>query len=111
MPKFEDVVNKVIEKSDIVLEVLDARFIDETGNGKIEHKVKNKNKILIHVINKCDYADKRHLDEIKKGLENCVFVSAKKYLGTTLLKQKIKTLANKKRIKKPIVGEVGSYPF
>ncbi len=109
MHNFEGVVNKVIEKSDIVLEVLDARFIDETRNSKIEHKVKNKNKILIHVINKCDYVDKRHLDEIKKGLENCVFVSAKKYLGTTLLKQKIKTLANKNKIKKPIVGVVG-YP-
>lgn len=109
MLNFDDVVNKVIEKSDIVLEILDARFIEETRNSKIEHKVKNKNKILIHVINKCDYVDKRHLDEIKKGLENCVFVSAKKYLGTTLLRQKIKTLANKNKIKKPIVGVVG-YP-
>lgn len=105
MSKFEYIVNRVIEKSDIVLEVLDARFIEETRNRKIEHKAK----ILIHVINKCDYVDKRHLDEIKKGLENCVFVSAKKHLGTTLLKQKIKILANKNRIKNPIVGVIG-YP-
>ena len=109
MPRFGFIVNKVIEKSDIVLEILDARFIDETRNRRIEHKIKNKNKILIHVINKCDYVDKQYLDKAKKELENCVFVSATKYLGTTLLKQKIKVLANKKKIKSPVVGVLG-YP-
>ena len=29
---FWDIVNKVIDKSDIILEVLDARFIEETIN-------------------------------------------------------------------------------
>ena len=105
MPHFGKVIHKVIEKSDIVLEVLDARFIDETRNRKIENKIK----ILIHVINKCDYADKIYLDEVKKGLENCVFVSAKKHLGMTLLRRKIKMLAAKNRIKNPVVGVVG-YP-
>ncbi len=105
MSHFGWIVHKVIEKSDIVLEILDARFIDETRNKKIE----NKAKILIHVINKCDYVDKRYLDQVKKELENCVFVSATKHLGITLLRQKIKMLANKNRIKNPVVGVVG-YP-
>lgn len=109
MSHFGWVVHKVIEKSDIVLEVLDARFINETRNIHIEHKVKYKNKILVHVINKCDYVDKKYLDEVKQRLENCVFVSAKKYLGTTLLKQKIRMLAGKNRIKNPIIGVIG-YP-
>jgi hypothetical protein len=103
MSKFGWVVNKVIEKSDIVLEVLDARFIEETRNKRMEKKIK----ILIHVINKCDYVDKEYLDEVKKKLENCVFVSAKKHFGMRLLKQKIKTLA--KDIRDPIVGVIG-YP-
>ncbi|MBW2975407.1 50S ribosome-binding GTPase [Candidatus Woesearchaeota archaeon] len=106
MAEFDKIVSKVIEKSDIVLEVLDARFIQETRNARIEQVIKKK-KILIHVINKCDHVDKRHLDKAKRKLENCVFVSAKEHLGTTLLKQKIKALANKKRIKKPIVGVIG----
>ncbi len=109
MSRFGWVVHKVIEKSDIVLEILDARFIDETKNREIEYKVKNRNKILIQVINKCDYVDKNYLDEIKGELENCVFISATKRFGITLLRQKIRMLANKKKIKKPIVGVVG-YP-
>ena len=109
MSRFGWVVHKVIEKSDIVLEILDARFIDETKNREIEYKVKNRNKILIQVINKCDYVDKSHLDEIKGELENCVFISATKRFGITLLRQKIRALAKKKKIKKPIVGVVG-YP-
>ncbi|MBS3097475.1 50S ribosome-binding GTPase [Candidatus Woesearchaeota archaeon] len=102
MASFGRVVNEVIEKSDIVLEILDARFIEETRNRRIE----NKAKILIHVINKCDYVGKEYLDQIKKELKNCVFVSATKHFGITLLRKKIRQLANKKM---PIVGVVG-YP-
>ena len=102
MASFGRVVNKVIEKSDIVLEILDARFIEETRNRRIEKKAK----ILIHVINKCDFVDKNYLNKIKKELENCVFVSATKHFGMTLLRKKIKQLANKEM---PIVGVVG-YP-
>ncbi len=109
MSHFGAIVDRVIEKSDIVLEILDARFIDETRNSKIEYRIKNRNKVLIHVINKCDYVDKKYMDSVKKTLENCVFVSATKHFGTTLLKQKIKTLANKKRIRDPRVGVIG-YP-
>jgi len=105
MPNFNAIVNKVLKRSDIVLEVLDARFIDETRNKGIEENIK----ILIHVINKCDLVEKSYLDSIKKELENCVFVSAREYLGTTLLKQKIRMLANKNKIKKPIIGVIG-YP-
>lgn len=105
MSHFGAIVDRVIKKSDIVLEILDARFIDETRNKKIESKIK----ILIHVINKCDFVEKSYMDEVKKTLENCVFVSAKNHYGTTLLKQKIKILAIKNKIKKPIVGVIG-YP-
>jgi ribosome biogenesis GTPase A len=109
MSHFGWVVHDVIEKSDIVLEILDARFIEKTRNRETEYKIKNTNKILIHVINKCDFVDKKGLDAAKKDLENCVFVSAKKHLGTTLLRQKIKFLAKKYKIKNPIIGVIG-YP-
>jgi len=41
MKSFEFIVNKIIGKSDIVLEVLDARFIEETRNIRIENEIKN----------------------------------------------------------------------
>ncbi len=109
MPGFKSIVTDVIRKSDVLLEILDARFIDETRNKKLEFVIKNKRKILIHVINKCDCVDKGYMDEAKKRFENCVFVSAKERLGANLLIQKIKVLAGKKKIKQPIVGVVG-YP-
>jgi len=109
MSHFGWVVHNVIENSDIVLEILDARFIEETRNKETEYKIKNTNKILVHVINKCDYVDRKELDKAKKDLENCVFVSAKKHLGTTLLRQKIRFLAKKNKIKNPIIGVIG-YP-
>ena len=109
MPGFKSIVTDVIKKSDVLLEVLAARFIDETRNKKLEFVIKNKGKILIHVINKCDFADKGYLENAKKRFENCVFVSAKKRFGANLLIQRIKTLAGKRKIKKPVVGVVG-YP-
>lgn len=109
MSTFDSIVKKVIEKSDIVLEIVDARFILETRNIRIERKIKEAKKILIIVINKCDFVDKNLLDEAKKGLENCVFVSAKKNLGTTMLRQKIRMLANIAGLKKPMIGVIG-YP-
>lgn len=109
MSSFKSIVNEIIRRSDVILELLDARFIDETRNKKLEWVVKTKKKILIHVINKCDTVEKSYLEQVKKRFENCVFVSAKRHHGTRLLISKIKILASKKKIKHPIVGVVG-YP-
>ena len=40
MRVFWEIVRDVIDKSDILLEILDSRFIDETRNPEIEDKVK-----------------------------------------------------------------------
>lgn len=109
MSRFGWVVHKVIEEADIILEVLDARFINETLNESVEREAKARNKILIHVINKSDYVKTKQLDEIKRQLENCVFVSATKRTGMSLLKQKIKKLAKQKGLDSVVVGVVG-YP-
>jgi ribosome biogenesis GTPase A len=109
MSHFGWVVHKVIQKSDILLEVLDSRFIDETRNLEIEQKIKSFGKILIHVVNKCDFLEQDQLEKIKKNLENCVFVSAKKHFGTKMLKEKIMTLAQQHNRKHPVVGVIG-YP-
>ena len=109
MESFTSVIDNVIKDSDIILELIDARFIKETRNKDIEIIIKKRNKLLIHVINKCDFINKGYLSKIKNSLENCVFVSAKEHLGMTLLRNKIKILASQNNLKKPVVGVIG-YP-
>lgn len=106
---FGRVAYEVIEECDIIIEVLDARFISETRNFSIEQKIRKERKILVHVINKCEFVPKKMLLRYKPSLTNCVFVSAAKHLGTRLLKEKIMTLASQHKIKDPVVGVLG-YP-
>ena len=56
MVTFWKVINKVIEESDVILEILDARYPDKTRNLEIENKVKKAGKKLVYVLNKCDLA-------------------------------------------------------
>jgi ribosome biogenesis GTPase A len=52
--KYPDVLLKVIDTSDIILEVLDARFFNEMRNEDIEKMIKSKGKQIIYVLNKSD---------------------------------------------------------
>ncbi|HLC89194.1 MAG TPA: GTPase [Candidatus Nanoarchaeia archaeon] len=106
MPSFWKHVNQVLQEADIVIEVLDARMINETRNSEIESKARKLNKIILYAINKCDLADKNELEKIKRILKPSVFVSSTEHFGTTLLKKKILELS---RGEKVIVGVVG-YP-
>lgn len=103
---FWGIVNDVIERSDIILEVLDARFIDQTRNREIEDKVSNSGKKLIFVLNKCDLVDRSIVEAKKKELKPSVFVSSTKRLGTTMLLHMISKYSQGKKV---IVGVLG-YP-
>jgi len=103
---FWQIVERVLNDADIILEVIDARMIDKTRNLEIERKVQQRNKILIRVINKCDLVDKKYLEKQKKLLQPCVFVSAKNFLGTTMLRKKIMQCSRGEAV---VVGVVG-YP-
>ena len=50
------IINRVIEEADIILEILDSRFIEKTRNFEIEKKVKKLGKFIIHFNN--DYPTK-----------------------------------------------------
>jgi hypothetical protein len=101
---FWKVVNEVIKESDIILEVLDSRMVNKTRNKEIEDKVRQENKTLIYVLNKCDLADTEKLKKIR--LRPSVFVSSQKRYGITKLLHLILRYAKKE---KNIVGVVG-YP-
>jgi len=104
MKKFWRTVNEVIKQSDIILEVIDARFPELTRNIEIEDKIKGKH--LVIVVNKCDLVEKSTMEDYAKKYKGVIFVSAKDRLGTTILKKKIIGLAKKPQ---NIVGIVG-YP-
>jgi hypothetical protein len=108
---FWEIANKVIDQADIVLEVLDARMIEETRNKEIEAKVEKAGKILVFVINKCDLVEKDILERQKKLLRNSVFISARDRLGLSYLRERIGRFVPKKLSKDRMfkIGVLG-YP-
>lgn len=104
MARYWNIVNNVIKESDILLEIIDARMVEESRNREIEDKVKNAKKTLIYVLNKCDLVEKSKLELYKRALRPCVFVSAKEHLGTGLLRTEILKHAPKDRFKVGVLG-------
>ena len=103
--KYPDLAEKVLESSDIILEVLDARFPNETRNTKVEKWIKEHDKKLIFVLNKADLAQNIDNPPIPNKKVSC-----KKRTGIKSLRDRIKMLASKiKKDDKIIVGVVG-YP-
>lgn len=83
---------EVIRISDIILYILDARYISETRNKKFEDLIKGKNKIMITVLNKCDLVDVGKIKETKEleELKPYVFFSCVNYIGRKRLRDQIK---------------------
>ncbi len=109
------IIVEVIKKSDIVLEILDARFIDATRNSEVENIIKSGGKKIIFVINKSDLVDEEKLkNEIKeKKIFPYAIISCLKRAGSRDLRERIKIEVNKMKIfdmhKIAYVGIVG-YP-
>lgn len=106
---FWEIVNRVIDKSDIILEVLDARLTNETRNKEVEDKAKRQGKEIIYVINKSDLIPKDNAEKLKSKLMPSVFVSSIKHYGTTILLKEILKIANikypdKERITIGVIG-------
>lgn len=99
-----DKVNKVIDEADILLEVLDARLIEETRNREIENKIENTGKKLIYIINKADLIDDRFLRGKLKELKHYVIMSVKKKTGLNDLRKKIMTVAHGDQVKVGVLG-------
>ncbi len=111
MASYQNIVKDVIKKADILLEVVDARFPDETRNSEVENEIARSRKPFIIVINKCDLVSKETLDKTKIRLSKIaptVFISSKDRSGTTILRHKILEIAAIKG-RDILVGSVG-YP-
>jgi len=104
-----DSINLVLDSSNIIVYVMDARFIEETRNYEIERKMKEMSKKVIYVLNKADLAGHIEQKELNKLYPNVV-VSCLTRRGVNELRNKIKIIA--KQLKKDsniFIGVIG-YP-
>ena len=111
MTSYKLMVQDVIKKADVLLEVVDARFPDETRNSEVERNIKRAKKPFIIVLNKSDLVSNEKLEKSKARLSKiapAVFVSGKERYGTTMLRHKILEVAGIKG-RDILVGTLG-YP-
>lgn len=108
---FPKLAKEVIQKADILLEVLDARFIDKTRNKELEKEAEKQGKKIIFVLNKADLVK---IGELKKqydlsSLKPYVFFSSKNKVGRARLREVINIEASKIKFDQARVGVIG-YP-
>ncbi|MDD3083611.1 MAG: 50S ribosome-binding GTPase [Candidatus ainarchaeum sp.] len=104
-------INNVINESDIIFELIDARYPEKTRNYELEKKIIKKRKKLVILINKSDLVEKEKIEEEKEKLKKTIkakiiFVSGKNKKGINLIKKEIGILKTKRTL---IVGIIG-YP-
>lgn len=90
-PKYPELAEKIIRMSDVILEILDARFISETRNLELEEKIKKLNKKILYVFNKSDLIDINRVNKKELAeLSPKVFVSCTTRKGIKELRNKLK---------------------
>ncbi len=104
-------IDNILEKADIILEILDSRFIEKTRNLDVENKAKKLGKIIIYVLNKSDLVD---INKLKKEVEleelkPYVFFSSKERKGSRDLKKLLKMSAKRLNLDEVSIGIIG-YP-
>ena len=104
-------IDNILEKADIILEILDSRFIEKTRNLDVEKKVKDQGKMIIYVLNKSDLVDINKLkQEVElEDLKPHVFFSSKERRGSKDLKKLLKMTAKRLKLEDVSIGIVG-YP-
>jgi len=105
------IIDNLIMDSDLIIEVLDARFIEKTRNLFLEKRIKAAGKVLIYLLNKSDLVD---INKIKKEedvsqLKPGLFFSSKERKGTAVLRKLIKMEAKKVDKDRVNIGVLG-YP-
>ncbi|MCH7902656.1 50S ribosome-binding GTPase [archaeon] len=100
-----NIVRQVVEDADIVIEVADARFPEQSRNHDLEQLVKAKGKKLLIVLNKSDLIGKNEAKrEMEKIKERSIFVSAKLRNGARKIKEEIGRFNVKGEVKIAVTG-------
>ncbi|MEK6958482.1 MAG: GTPase [archaeon] len=103
-------INELIKQSDLIIEIVDARYPHKTRNYNIERQIAKFQKKLIIVINKADLVSKETSEQNKKELEektgiNTMFISALQRDGINLIRREMSaSLREKETLTIGIVG-------
>jgi len=93
-----ELVKRIITESDLVLEILDARFVELSRNEEVERLIKEIGRPMIFVVNKKDLVSiekiREQTDKLKEKGE-VVFISTKKKGDEKILLYKIKQIFRK----------------
>jgi ribosome biogenesis GTPase A len=110
MDRYWAIVWSMIDSSDVVLEVIDARFPSICRSNRLENKVSElPSTNLLIAINKADLVPRSHLEQWitwlreEEGL-HAVGVSATQRLGTSRLQREILRASPRKKVKVAVVG-------
>lgn len=98
--QFPNIAHKVIRMSDIILEVLDARFLKDTRNIEIERRIRCSRKDIIYVVNKIDLVNVNEL-VFPEDLVPRILLSTRERRGGGKLRTMIKIEAKKFFRKEP----------
>ncbi|MDD5193124.1 MAG: 50S ribosome-binding GTPase [Candidatus Nanoarchaeia archaeon] len=107
-----DLIKRIIQESDILLEILDARLVELSRNEEVEKLISEVGRPIIFVINKTDLADKNKVKEQVLELEKkgeVVYISAKDKSSFKILLYMIKKVfseyGKRKGTEKPLHRE------
>jgi len=109
---FPKIVRDVIKLSDIVLEIIDIRYIEKTRNPELEKMVRDEKKSLIYILNKSDLIN---ITEFKKNkevldLDPYVIFSCKDKTGKGKIIELIKITAKKLKLRREVYVGIIGYP-
>lgn len=108
---FGTIVAEVLREADILIQVLDARDIENSRNLEVEEHVKKSGKALIYVFNKSDLIDKNKvvMEEELEDFRPYLFFSVTERRGSSTLRKMIRMQAKKIEKDAVNVGVIG-YP-
>lgn len=105
-----DLIKRIINESDLVLEVLDARLVELSRNEEVERLIDEIGRPVIFVVNKSDLVSRESLEKQINQLRikgEVVFISAKKPRDVKVLLYAIKRVFNKYGKRKFVERKIG----
>jgi ribosome biogenesis GTPase A len=103
------IVEDLIDNSDILIFVLDARMPELSRNKELERKAIIKKKEVVCAYNKIDLVKEENIKLLKEKYPDSFFVSGTKNIGIRELRRHLQILGKKMKLESPRIGVVG-YP-